>query len=449
MQASRTGFIILGGLAMACAAPDAWGQTPPPEPAGHGALLQELNRETTDLYQQTSGCIVRVDLPRPPMMFDPFSANNPLAKWMTSMNPSVRQLFPDLAGANNPGPKMTPNVPVPNPGAGATTNNPKATGNANPPPVAPGAKPPATQPSLGPVVIRQGDKLFSVVVPPPDSVAPAPSLTTNTLGIVLDDRGNVMVPMFVDRDLGTSQPIAVVMADGRAVKATYVGSDHATRMTVIHLEHFDQRPAVVGKDAPADGSLVMLVTLDGTRNRLAVWGGATSASTANSNPSTVMTMDSIGPNGPSIVTTTSNTTADEAAVVNVNGEITGLTLRGRYLPLAPFGPIVQQIVDTGGFKHRAVLGVFAGPVDGDDPARAEVAALGTRPAVRVLHVGGGSPAEQAGLQVGDLILTIAGQPISVPEALAAIVGTRQGQTPVTFIRDGREMTVVASLEIAQ
>jgi len=355
-------------------------------------------------------------------------------------------LFPDHPGMNDSGMNLVPNPANPNSNAGASANNTK--GDATKPPA--NAKPnaaPTSQPSLGAVVIRQGNSPFPVLVLP-DSMSPsAPALSTNTLGIVFDDRGDVMVPMFVDHELGTSQPIIAVMSDGQSVKATYVGSDHATRLTVIHLEHFDQRPAVVAQQAPENGSLVMLVTLDSTRSRLAVWGGPTSASTSNGGASTVTTtVDAVGPN---VITTTSSTTADEAAVVDVDGSVAGLTLRGRYLPLAPFAPIVKQIVDTGGFKHRAVLGVFAMPIDGDDPARAAIAALGTRPALRVQHVNADSPADRAGIQVGDMILTIAGQPTGIPEALAAIVGTRQGQTPMELIRDGRQITIVASLEIAQ
>jgi S1-C subfamily serine protease len=214
---------------------------------------------------------------------------------------------------------------------------------------------------------------------------------------------------------------------------------------VIHLEHFNQHPAVVAGSAPDDGSLVLLVTLDGTRSRLAVWSGPTSASTTNGGTSSAT--GALSAMGTATASAQSNP-VEEAVVVNVDGRVAGLTLRGRYLPIGPYEPIVKQIVDTGGFKRRAALGVSPGQVDGNDPARMGTGALGTRPAVRVLRVNPGTPADHAGIRAGDLILTIGGQPIGLPQALAAVAATSEGPTQLTLIRDGREMTVVATLAIS-
>ena len=450
MRASNTGLgVIAAGLAAMCLVCGARGQTAATQPVGGRSLLAELNQETTALYQQASISIVRVQLPHPPSVFDALGPmDDPLKKWLELMDPSMRrQLFPDVpAGeANNaaPSPAPVPNaVQKSNPGTSA--NSTKGDANKSPA-IGKSTAPPTTQNWSGSVVIRSGSGAAPILVLPAHNSAVPAVLSPNALGIVLDDRGDVMVPMWEDHDLATSEPIVAVLSDGRSVRATYIGGDPLTNVSVIHLDHFDQRPAVVGRSAPDDGSLVMLVALDSTHSRLAVWNGPASPPSAGGGATSATGAQ--GPAGSSIAAASSGL-ADDAVIVNVNGSVAGLTLHGRYLPMAPYELIVRQIVDTGGFHHRAMLGVEVGLVDASDPARMGTAALGTRPAVRVRHVFAGSPAERAGIRVGDMILTVAGQPIDLPQALVAIAATHEGPTPVTLIRDGREMAVVATLEIA-
>ncbi len=53
----------------------------------------------------------------------------------------------------------------------------------------------------------------------------------------------------------------------------------------------------------------------------------------------------------------------------------------------------------------------------------------------------GSPAERAGIQPGDLIVSVAGSPVKTWEDFFIAIGTRPNQDiPLTLLRDGREVT---------
>jgi regulator of sigma E protease len=67
---------------------------------------------------------------------------------------------------------------------------------------------------------------------------------------------------------------------------------------------------------------------------------------------------------------------------------------------------------------------------------------GPRLMPQIGSVNGGSPADKAGLSSGDLVLTVAGQPVYTPEELMQTIQKRPGQTfPITIQRDGQSRTV--------
>jgi regulator of sigma E protease len=77
---------------------------------------------------------------------------------------------------------------------------------------------------------------------------------------------------------------------------------------------------------------------------------------------------------------------------------------------------------------------------------AEVPAYLDKPPV-IGSVMPGSPAERAGLQRGDRILTVSAEPVDTWERFDLLVGTKPGRDlPVTLLRDGRTMHVMLKTE---
>jgi S1-C subfamily serine protease len=89
-------------------------------------------------------------------------------------------------------------------------------------------------------------------------------------------------------------------------------------------------------------------------------------------------------------------------------------------------------LERGGTVQHALLGVGTMPGNGG---------------ALVKRVQAGSPAAKAGLRSGDLIVSLAGQPVRDPSALAAAVGAyKPGETvTVGYVRHGAQRTVSATL----
>jgi putative serine protease PepD len=139
----------------------------------------------------------------------------------------------------------------------------------------------------------------------------------------------------------------------------------------------------------------------------------------------------------------------EGEVVGVNSAIAtvgGLTGEGGNIGVGFAIPInqvrrtVEQIIDTGEAQFPIIGASLDGRYDGDGARIATTpAANGTPPIVP------GGPAEEAGLQPGDLIVAIDGEPVTDSSELIVAIRSRQPGDDVrlTVRRDGdeREYTV--------
>src|SRR5687767_8420639 len=186
----------IGNVAPAADAPSAPESRP---------LLEQLTRETQGVYAQVRRGVLRVQLP-PPRWLDEaphrdaaLDRDNPLHKY-TDLDPKVRE---QLA-------RRRARVVAPE-------------GE----PVARGADP---IPSTGPVTDADADRTSGalIVVPPPrppDANAPspttAPAFAPNNVGLVLDDHGHLLVPLYLEPEAAAGQPIRVAADDGTVADARF------------------------------------------------------------------------------------------------------------------------------------------------------------------------------------------------------------------------------------
>jgi S1-C subfamily serine protease len=95
-----------------------------------------------------------------------------------------------------------------------------------------------------------------------------------------------------------------------------------------------------------------------------------------------------------------------------------------------------------GRVRRAYLGVISTPIRLGPSA---VVRTGQRDGLRVVEVLSGSPAEHAGLKVGDVLLRAASRPVSNAESLQKLLFADAIGEPMVIVvlRDGHEQEIVA------
>ncbi|MFZ9880117.1 MAG: S1C family serine protease [Phycisphaerales bacterium] len=136
------------------------------------------------------------------------------------------------------------------------------------------------------------------------------------------------------------------------------------------------------------------------------------------------------------------------------GQFAGI---GLAIPMSMIESVVTQIIETGEVR-KGFLGVSVVPLERARVAgmrdEALDAALGEYKGdgALVASIGADSPAERAGFQRGDVIVSIDGQRVASDEAVPAIISSKRPGTEVRFSiwrldeDGGRRMDIVATLE---
>jgi serine protease Do len=137
-------------------------------------------------------------------------------------------------------------------------------------------------------------------------------------------------------------------------------------------------------------------------------------------------------------------------LVNLDGEVIGINTaitsnNGAYQGVGFAIPIdtakwVGGQLERFGTVHRAYLGVVIQPIT---QALADQFKVKVNGGVLVTEVRPDSPAAEAGVKPGDVVLQFAGKPVSNPRELQAIVeAAKIGSTePLKILRDGHPMTL--------
>lgn len=250
----------------------------------------------------------------------------------------------------------------------------------------------------------------------PESSGPttrtAPMVVLTGLALILDTDGHILVPEFVEPAPGSTSLKIKVETDAGGVYATFVAADRPTRVSIFKLDdRFGQPAQEAFTTLPPDGALIFVVPSNDPNAHLGFWNAGT---------------------------------AENGWIASVNGQIYGLSRQGRLFSLKHMTQISTQLVENHTVK-RAQLGVMITELPPDAPERKEHPELGNRPAILVLDVVPNSPAAQAGLKPGDLILALDGQSVADRFGFAAAIAAIDGGVPFGIYRDGQEKTVQVTL----
>lgn len=237
-------------------------------------------------------------------------------------------------------------------------------------------------------------------------------------GVVYDDAGRILTNHHVV-DVGTE--FAVVLADGRTYEATLLGSDRSTDLAVLQIEA-EGIPAIalgsseqlsVGVPAIAVGSPL---GLDG--------GPSLSVGVISSLQRIVRTAPDVTLYGMLQTDAPITQGSSGGALVDAKGRLIGITTAvgvssvgvegiGFATPVEIVTRVADEIIATGEASNP-ILGITGNTAYGptDDGGRQPIG-------VTVLTVTAESPAESAGLEVGDTVTSVAGVPVHTMEGLIA------------------------------
>ncbi|WP_076263718.1 S1C family serine protease [Intrasporangium flavum] len=295
-------------------------------------------------------------------------------------------------------------------------------------------------------------------------------------GVVFDKAGHILTNNHVVGDAAGGQgQITVTLSDGRTYSASIVGTDPSTDLAVIKLSSVpsDIVPITLGdSEALKVGDPVMAVGnplgLSGTVTTgiVSALNRPVSTSTAdqNQNQSPFGQQQGSSSTSEDVVTNAIQTSAainpgnSGGALVNAKGELVGINSSiaslsqgssgqsgnigiGFAIPVKEAKSIADQLIKSGKAEH-AFLGVTLRDTTVTDGSA-------KRAGAQVASVQSGTPAANAGLKTGDVVIAADGQRIDSATALVAQIRemTAGDKTTLTVIRGGQRQDVQVTLAV--
>ena len=223
-------------------------------------------------------------------------------------------------------------------------------------------------------------------------------------GVIMSADGYVLTNNHV---ISGATEILVLLADGRESLATLIGSDTGTDLAVLRIELPDLKPITVGNPASAEVGDVVLAIGNPYGFEQSVSQGIISAVgrfglQLNAYENFIQTDAAINPgnSGGALIDAEGNLLGINTAIYSRSGGSQGI---GLATPADSAAKVLQDIV-----QHGEVIRGWLGVSVQGMPARVKLSE-GERSGLVVSDVEAGSPASQAGLQPGDLLIAINGQ----------------------------------------
>ena len=262
-------------------------------------------------------------------------------------------------------------------------------------------------------------------------------------GVIIRPDGYIVTNNHV---VSQASKVRVTLNNNRSYDATIIGTDPATDVALIkieatglpYLELADSDKLRLGEWVLAIGSPYDL--------RSTITAGIVSAK-GRSMPnytgefkieSFIQTDAAVNPgnSGGALVNKKGELVGVNTAIISQTGSYTGYSFA---VPSNIVKKTVADLIDFGSVR-RAKLGVVMSPVD---EKIAEEMKLSDLDGVYIVEVGKGGSAEKAGIQKGDVILSVDGKRVKGTSSMQTIVNSYHpgDVAQVEFVRDGKHKTV--------
>ena len=240
-----------------------------------------------------------------------------------------------------------------------------------------------------------------------------------------------------DHVIEQEEGLSVFLGDGTEIKAVIAGRDPGSDLALLRLEESAPTPAGLSKNEPRVGELALALarpSLQGIQASLAFVGevGGPVRTGRGSIISRYLRTDATPYPGFS-----------GGPLVNARGLVTGINtsgLMGGVLWSIP-APVAWQVADQlaqYGHIRRAFLGIRSQTVE-IPPALSQELGRDQKTGLLLVGIESGGTAAEAGLMVGDILLDVAGHPVSTHDDLVsvlteAVIGSRM---EIHFGRGGK------------
>jgi S1-C subfamily serine protease len=245
------------------------------------------------------------------------------------------------------------------------------------------------------------------------------------------------------RTIGRGDGPRVIAHDGRTLDAELAGWDPATGLAILRAPGLDIKPATRAEAPPRVGHLALAVGRSWS-NALTVSAGIISVIGGPLRTGRGLAIEQV-------IRTTAPVHDGFAggAFVGVTGGVLGITTRAAIrgtTVVIPAGVAWKTAADVlqHGSPRRGFLGVAAQPVSLGERQRGDSA---RDRGLLITALTSGSPADAAGLLVGDVLLAFDGTPLESPEDLFDLLtGDRVGRSvTLRVLRAGRAQDVTVTI----
>ena len=267
-------------------------------------------------------------------------------------------------------------------------------------------------------------------------------------GVIISSDGYILTCAHV---VDGASNITVTIGD-KDYTATLVGEDTTSDIAVIKIDADGLTPATVGNsDSLKVGQSVMAVG-----NPLGELGGTVTGGMISALNRSVTIQGSSSVNTMSLIQMDASVSPGNSGggLFNMNGELVGIVNAkssssdaeglGFAIPINDAIKVAQELLENGYVTGRPYLGItYLAVTDAQTASQLGVNAYG----VYVVEVVKGGPAEKAGLQAGDRIVSVDGTEIASKDDLGTLMQKHAaGDTlSITIARDGQMQTVNVTL----
>ena len=279
-----------------------------------------------------------------------------------------------------------------------------------------------------------------------------PNGTSTGTGIILSEDGYIATNSHV---VENAPKIQVLLSDSRQCTATLVGADAVSDLAVLHIDADALQPAQLGDSSAlrVGDSVVAIGDPLGIELRGTMTNGIVSAINRNINIDgrimhliqTNAALNSGNSGGP-LINCYGQVVGINTMKIGDSMNLEGVEGLGFAIPSATVQEIVNQLISQGYVSGRPTLGITGEPI-----SSFYLFYYNLPEGLHIIDVADGSSADDAGIQPGDILISLDDVRITTPEALETLLYqyTPGDTVQLVIYRSGRQYRISLTVDEAK